>query len=187
MAISRALRFEILRRDDHACIYCGGRAPDVKLTVDHIIPVALGGQDNAANLVTACAECNAGKGKTMPGSPHVAQVDERNIAWRAALDQAAAESLVKPDGEGDMLAAAREAFGAWRDFTPAEEDSLRTVFRRGLPAQTIAEAMRIAFHNDNLPDRSTFRYAMGVCWNRLRAIEERAEQIIQANRAEGTE
>lgn len=33
MAVSKRLRYEILRRDDHACRYCGDRAPDVKLTV----------------------------------------------------------------------------------------------------------------------------------------------------------
>ncbi|MEJ7724319.1 MAG: hypothetical protein WKF64_08445 [Ilumatobacteraceae bacterium] len=35
--ISRRLRFEILRRDGHTCRYCGARAPDVPLTVDHVI------------------------------------------------------------------------------------------------------------------------------------------------------
>ena len=32
MAVSKRLRFEILRRDNHACRYCGQMAPDVKLT-----------------------------------------------------------------------------------------------------------------------------------------------------------
>jgi len=31
MAVSKRLRFEILRRDDHACRYCGATAPEAKL------------------------------------------------------------------------------------------------------------------------------------------------------------
>lgn len=58
MAVSKRLRYEILRRDNHTCRYCGATAPDVKLTVDHVVPVALGGSDVPTNLVAACDACN---------------------------------------------------------------------------------------------------------------------------------
>jgi len=32
MAVTKRLRFEILRRDGHACRYCGRAAPDVRIT-----------------------------------------------------------------------------------------------------------------------------------------------------------
>ena len=59
--INNKLRFQILERDDHKCRYCGRRAPDVVLHIDHIIPVAKGGTDAPDNLVTACQPCNSGK------------------------------------------------------------------------------------------------------------------------------
>ncbi len=34
MAVSKRIRFEVMRRDGNACRYCGGMAPDVKLTID---------------------------------------------------------------------------------------------------------------------------------------------------------
>lgn len=34
MAVSKRTRYEVLRRDNHACRYCGASAPEVKLTVD---------------------------------------------------------------------------------------------------------------------------------------------------------
>lgn len=37
--VSKSLRFQILRRDGHRCHYCGNSPPDVKLAVDHILPV----------------------------------------------------------------------------------------------------------------------------------------------------
>jgi hypothetical protein len=61
-SIRPSLRFEVLLRDDYTCQYCGRSAPEVVLQVDHRTPVSLGGSDTVENLVTACAECNQGKG-----------------------------------------------------------------------------------------------------------------------------
>lgn len=61
-AIPKSLRFEVLKRDRFACQYCGSKAPDVVLHIDHIHPVSEGGADDLLNLVTSCAGCNLGKG-----------------------------------------------------------------------------------------------------------------------------
>jgi len=50
----RELRLRILARDANTCGYCGAEAKHV----DHIIPVASGGTDDAENLTAACARCN---------------------------------------------------------------------------------------------------------------------------------
>ncbi len=59
--VSNSLRFEVFQRDKHTCQYCGRRAPEVELEVDHLVPVAGGGTDDFENLVTSCRECNSGK------------------------------------------------------------------------------------------------------------------------------
>jgi hypothetical protein len=59
--IKTAVRFEVFKRDSFTCQYCGDKAPDVVLEVDHIVPVAGGGTNEILNLVTACRQCNAGK------------------------------------------------------------------------------------------------------------------------------
>jgi hypothetical protein len=57
-----SLRFAVLERDGFKCKYCGRDASDgIKLTVDHINPAVLGGDDSMDNLIAACNECNAGK------------------------------------------------------------------------------------------------------------------------------
>lgn len=59
-----SLRWKVLSRDGFKCQYCG-RSPrenGVKLHVDHIRPKKHGGKDIEGNLITACAECNLGKG-----------------------------------------------------------------------------------------------------------------------------
>lgn len=60
-AISKKIRFEVFKRDKFTCQYCGRKAPDVVLNVDHITPVAEGGTNDILNLVTACFACNNGK------------------------------------------------------------------------------------------------------------------------------
>lgn len=56
-----ALRWFILERDAFTCQYCGQHAPDVKLEVDHIVPIANGGTNDPSNLLTACYACNRGR------------------------------------------------------------------------------------------------------------------------------
>ena len=57
----KKLRFEILKRDNFTCQYCGRKSPDVILQIDHIIPKSKNGKDNKDNLITACFDCNSGK------------------------------------------------------------------------------------------------------------------------------
>lgn len=60
--VSAKLRFDIFKRDDFTCQYCGKKSPEVILEVDHIIPVSQGGTCITENLTTACYQCNRGKG-----------------------------------------------------------------------------------------------------------------------------
>ncbi len=54
----------IFKRDNCTCQYCGAKG--VPLTIDHVIPKALGGKDIWTNLVTACHSCNNRKGNRTP-------------------------------------------------------------------------------------------------------------------------
>lgn len=58
------LRFEILKRDNFTCQYCG-RSPrydkGVILEMDHKYPASKGGEWSKENIITSCRECNSGK------------------------------------------------------------------------------------------------------------------------------
>lgn len=60
-SLSKKIRFEVFKRDSFTCQYCGRKAPDVILEVDHINPVKEGGGNDILNLVTSCFDCNRGK------------------------------------------------------------------------------------------------------------------------------
>jgi len=63
-------RFKTFLRDGFTCRYCGRsplRSPNVRLHCDHLTPRARGGSDDLDNLVTACEDCNEGKGWILLG------------------------------------------------------------------------------------------------------------------------
>ncbi len=78
-------RFEVLRRCNFTCQYCGRSAPEVTLEVDHFDPKVNGGNDAPGNLVAACRDCNAGKSGGRQDIPE-AQLSPF-IAWLCALDE----------------------------------------------------------------------------------------------------
>jgi len=65
MTLSLKLRFEVFKRDDFTCQYCGRKTPEVILELEHMIPLSKGGTDELDNLTTSCFECNRGKGSSL--------------------------------------------------------------------------------------------------------------------------
>ncbi len=55
-----AVRTFVFERDGYACVYC--QAYTGPFEVDHIHPVARGGDDSLENLCCACKTCNRSKG-----------------------------------------------------------------------------------------------------------------------------
>ena len=63
-AIDNRLKYAVLQRDNSTCQRCGANiknTPNVKLVIDHKIPVDMGGETNIDNLWTLCTDCNGGK------------------------------------------------------------------------------------------------------------------------------
>lgn len=178
MAVTKRTRFEVLRRDESTCRYCGQSAPDVKLTVDHVVPVALGGTDEPSNLAAACWDCNVGKASTSPTEPMVAQVSEATLqyirlarsAWRvreAAID--AQNQYIDQVGEAISFSKPPE----WRS-------SVGRWYVLDVPLTVVLDGVRIAADKyDPWGNTDRFKYLCGVIWNQVRetnaAIESKVE------------
>lgn len=68
--VANKLRFQILKRDNFRCQYCGrGAKEGATLEIDHKIPRSEGGTSKEDNLITSCKECNRGKGTSSEASP----------------------------------------------------------------------------------------------------------------------
>lgn len=59
-------RRNIFRRDRNQCQYCGARPGTKELTIDHVIPKAVGGNSTWENCILCCIECNKRKGGKTP-------------------------------------------------------------------------------------------------------------------------
>jgi hypothetical protein len=173
MAVSKRTRFEVLRRDDHTCRYCGGKSPDVTLTVDHVVPVSLGGADDPTNLVAACKDCNAGKSSSHPDAPMVAQVADDAVKWAAAMRQAMAS--MESDVEAER-AYERAFLAEWNRWTVAGENvplpsgwiSTLDYWRQmGVSTTVLARAIDLAFGNDGIRSDRAFKYMCGIVWRKV--------------------
>lgn len=65
MTVTLKLRFEVFKKDNFTCQYCGRKTPEVILELEHVIPLSKGGTDELDNLTTSCFECNRGKGVSL--------------------------------------------------------------------------------------------------------------------------
>ena len=158
--IGKRLRFEVFKRDKFTCQYCGRAAPDVTLHVDHVEPVAAGGETTLLNLVTACADCNLGKG------PRALSDDSVVVKQRSQLDhlqerREQVEMMIA--WQRGLVAEAHDALGElaafWNDLISGYainefgKDLLRK-WARTFTAEQLCEAMRTAADNHLLHDSS---------------------------------
>jgi hypothetical protein len=188
VAISKRLRYEVFRRDDFTCRYCGAKPPEAQLRPDHVIPVALGGTDDPSNLVAACEDCNGGKSSTTPDAPLVAEVADRALEWAAAMRQAQARMLA------DLKAreADRAQFQEWWDGWHRSEGDTRTQIPKdpawwvtvdqlivaGLPLPVLKGCIELAMTQRKVKDEHRFRYMCGVAWNKVKELQKTARQVV---------
>lgn len=188
MAVSKRLRYEIMRRDNHACRYCGATAPDVKLTVDHVTPVALGGSDDPSNLVTACADCNSGKSASSPDSPLVQDVSQTALRWAEAMRDASEFVIGSDRALRDQY---RQAFfDRWNSWTYDDRGTARTfplpnswrftvdaLVRAGLRKEDLTDAINECMYRDGVEDR--FKYTCGIAWKIAKQIQQAALELVE--------
>jgi len=60
----RLSRHSVLARDQYTCQYCGSTGKE--LTIDHVIPRWVGGENTWDNLVACCRKCNLKKADKTP-------------------------------------------------------------------------------------------------------------------------
>lgn len=186
-AVTTRIRFEVFKRDKFTCQYCGRKAPEVILHVDHVEPVAEGGTADVVNLVTACDTCNLGKGARRLADDSVVEAQRLQAeALQAKHEQLAMlaawhRGLAQLDQTG-----ADEAQRFWSDLTgfTVTNQGLGTLRRhiRRYGLGEVLEAMRIAVDEYGTRGEDTFytaesmeiawRKVNGVCYVRRQEVED---------------
>lgn len=141
--ISQTARFEVFKRDAFTCQYCGKKSPDVILHVDHIRPVADGGENDIMNLITSCAECNGGKGARKLDDSSMLEKQRRQLDELSERHAQLKMMLEWRDGligiEDASVAAVQNEFLRWSSWT-ANETGEKEI-RRWLRAYSLAEIL----------------------------------------------
>lgn len=181
IALSKKTRFEVFKRDSFKCQYCGRSAPEVVLHVDHIHPVSKDGTNDVFNLITACSDCNHGKGATRLSDDsslkkQKKQLDELNekreqlemmMAWRQEL----------ANEKDQMFNFAVERYETIF-FTKLSEYGLKLL--RGQITQfgfdAVMAAMDITSTRDIDPE-GRLNYMAGICWNKKREAAQKAAAL----------
>ncbi len=173
-SIGKTKRFEIFKRDEFTCQYCGAIPPKVVLQIDHIHPVSKGGDNSEDNLITACFDCNMGKKANLLGCCPESLKDKAKMVQ---------ESEAQILGYSKIMAKKRERIksDAWQVvyiFTNGKEirpDWFRSIinFVEKLGIAETIEAMEIAVSNkSNSHETTQFKYFCGVCWKKMRCTNE---------------
>lgn len=185
MAVSKRTRFEVLRRDGYACRYC--KASDVPLVMDHVLPISLGGSDDAGNVVAACNPCNNGKASTGPDETAIADVDEDAVRWARARNRAVA----KKEERRAELAAMRQPFlDQWErwdakgsNLPPGWRTTVDSWVEAGISVDRIIDAMEITIPKRGIAHDQVFRYMGGIIRNWLRELDDLTEKELSAELA----
>jgi len=168
--ISKRIRFEVFKRDGFACQYCGAKAPSAVLHIDHVEPLAKGGENEILNYITACSDCNLGKGPRELDDQSAlhkqrAQLDDLNtrreqlrlmISWKDGLK----------DLELEKIKAVTQRMNAmhpgWRLNEEGRSDITKLVAK--VPIELIFEAIDIVSHSieKHWDGRATRRSVTGV-------------------------
>ena len=175
-AISKGRRFEIFKRDQFTCQYCGAHPPGTILHVDHIVAVANGGGSSDDNLITSCLTCNLGKSAT-----------PLNAIPESLKDKAArvAEQEAQILGYQEIMEARRERIDdeAWRVGEILDPDAMKLgidrrqlasirTFNSRLGVHAVLDAAEVARNKFPCGNQQTFRYFCGICWNIIKRDDE---------------
>lgn len=69
--IIRYSKQNVFLRDFYKCQYCGIDVNKRTATLDHVVPISLGGKSTWENSVCACSKCNSIKGNHMKMKPKI--------------------------------------------------------------------------------------------------------------------
>ena len=172
-SISKKTRFEIFKRDDFRCSYCGKTPPQVVLEIDHITPVSGGGDNDHNNLLTSCFDCNRGKGaialeRITPGMEENLEILKEKEAQLKEYKRFIVKVKKRETKEIDDICDIFEtAFPGKTMADRFKQVSMKT-FIKALPFNEIEDAMVIASTRIHRDADDALKYFCGICWRKIK-------------------
>jgi hypothetical protein len=171
-AIGKKLRFEVFKRDEFSCVYCGATPPTVVLQIDHIHPVAEGGTNAIDNLITSCQPCNIGKGANLLNNiPQTLKDKSKDIAEKEEQLKGYYEVIQKQQDRiekevwqiTNMIESGHIEHEINRDWSLSIKR-----FLKNLGFYEVKDAAEIARAKYKYGGKKTFLYFCGICHNKMK-------------------
>lgn len=171
-AIGKKLRFDVFKRDGFVCVYCGATPSTEVMVIDHVIPVAEGGDNDINNLVTSCWPCNSGKGaRSLDAIPESLLQKTEILAQRAEQLTEYAKHVEKirrlEDLQVEAVVTIYERHNDGWTLSPSARQSVKHFISK-IGMMDVMEAMDMACAQKP-GDANLFRYFCGICWNWIRS------------------
>ena len=175
-SLQKKTRFDVFKRDEFICQFCGRTPPVVVLEVDHIVPVSKGGSDHIDNLTTACFDCNCGKGATSLDRVPMSVADKASILQEKELQIKAYNKIKKAqkkrvDSEVELICDLyAERYKSINGKSWTLTDYFKTSIERFLDRLAFEEvqaAMVLTCRRIEDPACAT-KYFCGVCWRTIK-------------------
>lgn len=167
--VSTRTRFEVFKRDNFTCQYCGATPPSVVLHVDHITAASNGGKNTKDNLITSCSTCNLGKSNVPLSSVPQSLADKaREAKEREAQIKAFREAIQAQEDreEDDAWEVVRALYGDGCDSINRMHFQSIKNFLKQLPLNVVVSAANSSWVKSGKLVR--FKYFCGICWNRIK-------------------
>ena len=171
-AIGKKLRFEIFKRDEFSCVYCGATPPSVILQIDHIHPIAEGGSNHIDNLITSCQSCNIGKGANLLSNIPQSLKDKANLVKEkeAQLKGYYEVMQMQKDRIDAEMWKIADVIDSGSPQSGMRTDWLQSIkrFLKNLGFYEVLDAAEIARSKYQFGGKKTFLYFCGICHNRMK-------------------
>lgn len=171
-SITKKTRFEIFKRDQFRCYYCGGHPPNVILEVDHIKPVKNGGSNSLSNLVTSCLSCNRGK-SSIELDDKLPAIDKNSVEVSSQIT-GHSEHIDEIRKNREMALGYIEKIFSVKFNGEKFDKEMRISVLRLLHEMTIEEMEYAMLLSVSKVDTSArcMQYFYGVCWKKIRGLNK---------------
>ncbi len=174
MALGKKIRFEVFKRDNFTCGYCGNTPPKVVLEVDHIKPIAKKGTDDINNLITSCFDCNRGK-RDVELTSITPQLKATLEALKEREEQLAEyykyAKKIEKRTQNDIEEIDRyfhSLYNPDKVFTDSFRQATLKTFLKSLDKYEIMWAIDKAKSKQPDETEKAISYFCGICWNLIR-------------------
>ena len=173
MSVSKKVRFEVFKRDNFQCQYCGNTPPSIILEIDHVLPRSKKGNDSIENLVTSCFDCNRGKSDGLlstipiPLKQTFDGIKEREEQLKE-YNKLLASIRRRQNSDIKRVELVYSSYFPDYVFSDSFKESIRHNFLTKFNVSDLQDMMHLACQKVARNERKALKYFCGILWRKIK-------------------